>query len=67
MNCQPGVPMPASLYVYGESGAGKSTVVESVLSALQVDICTLNCIEMATPQLIFQAAIDKFSGQCHEC
>lgn len=59
---QAGMPLPPSVYIYGESGAGKSTVIESVLTALEVDTCTVNCIEMCTPQLIFQTAINKFSG-----
>ncbi|KAF2346897.1 Origin recognition complex subunit 5 [Trinorchestia longiramus] len=58
---QPGSPLPACIHVYGDSGSGKSTVLETVLACLSVKTCAANCVEMWSQQLLFQTAINSFA------
>ncbi|KAF2350405.1 Origin recognition complex subunit 5 [Trinorchestia longiramus] len=58
---EPGSPLPACIHVYGDSGSGKSTVLETVLACLSVKTCAANCVEMWSQQLLFQTAINSFA------
>eukprot|EP00049_Salpingoeca_infusionum_P011146 m.192208 g.192208 ORF g.192208 m.192208 type:complete len:575 (+) comp14851_c1_seq5:895-2619(+) len=59
----PELPTLPSLFVYGTTATGKSTVVQSVLEATQVPFAMVSCIETYTPRLLYEQVLNALSGE----
>ena len=61
-------PMVASLYIYGHSGTGKTSVVKTVLDELHKNsmgrllIAFVNCVECGTRRTIYSRALYRWFG-----
>lgn len=59
---QDGIPMPSSVFLHGHSGTGKTLVALHVLQRLSLRISHINCIEVYSPQVLYEAVLSQLSG-----
>jgi Cdc6-like AAA superfamily ATPase len=61
-------PLVASLYIYGHSGTGKTTVVKTVLDEMHKNnmerllVAFVNCVECGTRRMIYSRALYQWFG-----
>lgn len=55
--------MPSSLFLHGYSGTGKTLVAVHVLKGLGIHISHVNCIEVYSSQVLFEAVLGQFCGE----
>jgi len=51
-----------SLFVYGQPGTGKTSVVQTVLQRLSLPHVYVNLVDCFTPQVLFENILNKVSG-----
>ncbi|KAL7639482.1 UNVERIFIED_CONTAM: hypothetical protein RMT77_009983 [Armadillidium vulgare] len=54
-------PLPASIFVFGLPGTGKSLLLNSVFRYRNVRICYANCIEFYSPKIIYERILNQMS------
>jgi len=51
-----------SLFVYGQPGTGKTSVIQSLLQRLSLPHVYVNLVDCFTPQILFENVLNKVSG-----
>lgn len=51
--------LPASVYIYGDHGTGKTAVLTEFLAQLPHRIVTIDCVECFTPKIIYETILNE--------
>lgn len=54
--------LPASLFLYGAAGVGKTSVLLKTLSYLQITYAMIDCIEHYAPKMFYECIVNMFRG-----
>lgn len=55
-------PFPDSIYIYGGSSTGKTSVIKAILESFQINHAFINLIECYTPKILFESILNQLSG-----
>lgn len=53
------VALPSSIYVYGDSGTGKSSVISAFISAIPSKTIHIDCVECYTSKILFETVVNQ--------
>ncbi|XP_053322467.1 origin recognition complex subunit 5 [Spea bombifrons] len=53
-----------SIFIYGHTGTGKTYILETLLSTLELPSAVINCIECFSPRLLFEEILNKLHNHC---
>ncbi|KAM8967885.1 origin recognition complex subunit 5 [Pelodytes ibericus] len=53
-----------SIFIYGHTGTGKTYVLQTLLSTLELPCAVINCVECFSPRLLFEEILNKLHHHC---
>ncbi|XP_075439800.1 origin recognition complex subunit 5 [Ascaphus truei] len=53
-----------SIFIYGHSGTGKTYVLQTLLSTLELPCAVVNCVECFTPRLLLEQILNQLHNHC---
>ncbi|KAM4705544.1 origin recognition complex subunit 5 [Rhinophrynus dorsalis] len=53
-----------SIFIYGHTGTGKTYVLQTLLTTLELPCSIVNCVESFTPRLLFEQILNQINNHC---
>ncbi|XP_053571088.1 origin recognition complex subunit 5 [Bombina bombina] len=53
-----------SIFIYGHTGTGKTYVLQTMLSVLELPHVIVNCVECFSPRLLFEQILNQLHNHC---
>lgn len=61
---QPSSPTSSPLYLYGNTGTGKTLTIKTVLEAIKTPFVLINCVECFNSQVLYDTILRRVIGLC---